>query len=925
MIGMIHPVRRHFQLAALTSICCLLTALTPASGQETQRQLLSGPDAENPVAWEFRCSYLPPADADKAAPAGEKKGKSRKPKSPAEAIKELPWTQIDVPACWELKGFGKLRYGFDDKKEEPILGQYRKHFTVPADWQGKRIFVVFDGVMTDATVKVNGNSAGPVHQGAFYRFKYDITRHLKVGADNVLEVSVQDRSENDSVNAAERTADYWVFGGIYRPVWLQAEPEQYVDRVAIDARADGAFSMDFFTGGEGKADAVAVSLMDPRGKAVGEPVTVPLSAKRVTTTLAQPETWSAETPVLYTALIQLKQGTTVLHEMRQRFGFRTVEIRLGEGLFVNGHRVLLRGICHHVAWPTLGRASSPRIAKLDLDLIQEMNANAVRMTHYPPDQELLEMCDERGLYVLDELGGWHGRYETDIGTQLLKEMLARDVNHPSILMWDNGNEGGWNTRLDSLFTKLDPQKRQVVHPWAKLGDLNTFHYPDYKQLIKLLSGSDDLKEVVMPTEFLHGLYDGGHGAGLEDYWQAMRAAKNSAGGFLWVFADEGIQRPSQQEVDVNGNFAPDGIVGPYRQKEGSFSTIREIWSPVRIPRALPEDFRGALTVENRYEVTNLNRCSFHWEVRRFASLPAHGRPAIPAATLATGDAQGPMVEPGQTGTLQLNLPTDCLEQNPDALSITVKDYQGRELWTQVYPLQPQNYYSPVGIPVDITTENGTDVLKTETATLHVQSGTNSLLGVTVGDKDFSLRSGPLANARWTALNSGWFRLDYTVNPAEQKDLPGVAFDYPEDKMLKKTWLGDGPFRVWKNRQVGGTLGVWETAVNKTATGYQEWNYPEFAGYFSGVRWLRLTTMEGVLTLAIPDQGKFVRIGTPAFPDAALTGKVGINFPQGNIAVVGDLPAIGNKFHTADQTGPQATTPLATQPYTGTVFLKFESP
>jgi beta-galactosidase/beta-glucuronidase len=128
-------------------------------------------------------------------------------------------------------------------------------FNVPADWQGKRVFIVFEGVMTDASVKVNGTQAGPVHQGAFYRFKYDITGLLKFGEENLLEVSVSDKSANDSVNGAERYADFWVFGGIFRPVWLQAEPAQFVDRVAIDARADGSFAMDYFLGGEnGRAD-----------------------------------------------------------------------------------------------------------------------------------------------------------------------------------------------------------------------------------------------------------------------------------------------------------------------------------------------------------------------------------------------------------------------------------------------------------------------------------------------------------------------------------------------------------------------------------------------------------------------------------------------------------------------------------------------
>ena len=124
-----------------------------------------------------------------------------------------------------------------------------------------------------------------------------------------------------------------IFGssaGFSGPVWLQAEPAQFVDRVAIDARADGAFTLDYYLGGEGQADAVDVTLLDARGKPVGEPVSVPVAAGRVSTKLSAPTLWTAETPALYTAVVRLKQGATVLHELKQRFGFRTIEVAFRE-------------------------------------------------------------------------------------------------------------------------------------------------------------------------------------------------------------------------------------------------------------------------------------------------------------------------------------------------------------------------------------------------------------------------------------------------------------------------------------------------------------------------------------------------------------------------------------------------------------------
>ena len=640
-----HPVpSRLVMFAGMLWLACEVAGLAPATAQETTRQYLSGHDGEHTVPWDFICYD------------GRNSG---------------VWTNIAVPSCWELQGFGKFRYGLEDKPYTAIHADYRHHFHVPAGWQGRRIFIVFEGVMTDAAVKVNGVAAGPVHQGAFYRFKYDITPLLKIGGENLLEVSVSDKSADNSVNSAERYADFWVFGGIFRPVWLQAEPAQFVDRVAIDARADGAFTLDYNLGGEGQADAVGVTLLDARGKPLGGPVSVPVAAGHVSTKLSAPTLWTAETPALYTAVVRLKQGATVLHELKRRFGFRTIEEVPGEGLLINGRRVRLRGICHHVAWPTLGRSSSDRIAALDVDLIQDMNMDAVRMSHYPPDEEFLNLCDEKGLYVLDELTGWQHKYDTDVGRQHVREMISRDVNHPSIIIWDNGNEGGWNTNLDADFGELDPQHRAVNHPWAKFGNINDPHYPDYASLVRGLAGS----AVYMPTEFLHGLYDGGHGAGLDDYWNAMLGSKVSAGGFLWVFADEGVVRnDSTNTMDVKGNWAPDGILGPFREQEASYYTVRQIWSPVQLPTELPADFNDTLPVENRYEFTSLAHCQFTWQLRRFG-------PAAGFETMAKGAIPSPQVAPGQSGQLKLALPADW--KKAGALAVTVRNPQGHELWTWV--------------------------------------------------------------------------------------------------------------------------------------------------------------------------------------------------------------------------------------------------
>jgi beta-galactosidase/beta-glucuronidase len=208
----------------------LLAVACRVFGAQIETLYLSGRGSDDAVAWDFFCTK------------GRNSG---------------VWTKIPVPSCWELQGFGAYEYGVmirpsDGQPNRPPLadeqGLYRHEFTVPAAWRGRAVRIVFEGVMTDTEVNINGQTAGPVHQGGFYQFKYDLTDKLRFDAPNLLEVTVSKRSANDSVNRAERYADYWNFGGIFRPVKLEALPAQFIDRVAIDAKADGSFSADVFLG-----------------------------------------------------------------------------------------------------------------------------------------------------------------------------------------------------------------------------------------------------------------------------------------------------------------------------------------------------------------------------------------------------------------------------------------------------------------------------------------------------------------------------------------------------------------------------------------------------------------------------------------------------------------------------------------------------
>ena len=240
---------------------------------ETLYKYLSGQGKDDAVEWDFFCTE------------GRKSGQ---------------WMKISVPSQWELQGFGNYNYGHDKNKYRE-QGKYKRVFSVPDSWKAKRIRIVFEGVMTDTEVLINGKPAGPVHQGGFYRFSYDITDLVKEG-ENTLEVNVCKVSANSSIEQAERKADYWVFGGIYRPVYLEALPEEYVEWMSVDAKADGKFLLDVHLWHARQSDNVSAQVFTLDGLPVGKPfsATVEKGAVKVrlSTKIEGPEMWTAEAPDL---------------------------------------------------------------------------------------------------------------------------------------------------------------------------------------------------------------------------------------------------------------------------------------------------------------------------------------------------------------------------------------------------------------------------------------------------------------------------------------------------------------------------------------------------------------------------------------------------------------------------------------------------
>ena len=900
---------------------------------ETQRQYLSGHGCDDMVQWVFQCTD------------GRNSGK---------------WTKIGVPSCWELQGFGTYQYGmrfYGKATPEGIAdekGLYKTDFTLPQEWQGRQIQLVFEAAFTEIHVQINGRKAGNgTYQGGFTRHTIDVSDRVFFGKKmNRLEVEVLKESTNPQVNMAERRADYWNFGGIWRPVFIVSKPTQNIQRVAIDAKADGFFTADVFLNRAVPGSQVCVDIIDANGKKIATSPTYIIAGDKAKAEFRteNPKLWNAEQPNLYTAVFTLKnaEGRT-LHVERQKFGFRTIEYRhtyagnKEDGVFINGQKVIMKGVNRHSFRPESGRTLSKQKNIEDVLLIKSMNMNAVRLSHYPADPEFLDACDSLGLYVECEQPGWHWAHETIVGSQIVEEMVTRDVNHPSIIFWSNGNEGGFNYELEPVFTKFDIQKRVVLYPWANRNGFETKHYRSWGETAEYMRQ----KEIFMPTEFLHGLYDGGHGAGLKDYWKLMMANPRCAGGFLWDLMDQAVVRTDMNGIlDPVGNFGSDGIVGPHMEKEGSFHTIREVWSPVQWKYF----DSGSVTLENCYNFINLKDCKFTYKLLK---MPTYGDKEV--KVIKEGTFESPDVAPGQR--TQFKVP----KADADVFQLTATDPYGQEIFTWGYKLMTR----PGLLNKRTRRENTEQYTYTEDGDkLVVKHGkrqytfskkTGYLMGVSVDGKKLSLSNGPrfvaakrsdrsqdgfynhddkqafqkkteyteyadqgafagftfsdstlvtnyqhgsLDKVTWRFLADGGVYMDARSNFFGVVDLMGICFDYPEQMMKSKTWVGKGPYRVWQNRLEGPQYGLWQNDYNDPIPG-ETWEYPEFKGYFSNVAWMKFNTTEGQFGI----EGLGLKVGVYTPRDGR--DHILYTLPETGIAILNVIPAVRNKVNTTDLNGPSA--------------------
>jgi hypothetical protein len=418
-----------------------------------------------------------------------------------------------------------------------------------------------------------------------------------------------------------------------------------------------------------------------------------------------------------------------------------------------------------------------------------------------------------------------------------------------------------------------------------------------------------------------------------------------------VFSDEGVKHPVTGEIDTAGNQAPDGIVGPYREREGSFYTIKELWSPIQVTR----NADSTLTIQNHYSFTDAKDCAFTWQLRRFYDA---GDPPSGHLVLSEDELEVPSIAPGQSATVPLALPVTGVRT--DALALRVTDPHGRELWTWVWELEsdeegmemPERFGSQ-DLP-QVTIQELSDAFQIDAGELRlrISRDTGLLIGAEQDGQHFSLVNGPrpahgeftlsgleyqsngsnvvitaryegdLDRVVWRIGGDGWVDCEYNYRADGPMEFHGVAFDYPESQVRSKRWLGRGPFRVWQNRLHGGTLDVWQNEYNNTITGYSGWKYPEFKGCFADVRWMHLQTGEGLITLVPGGNEVYVQVLTPEQPPDDLVGQTKFTLPDIGLGLLHAIPPVGTKFKPAGQGGPQGQLAVAEGEYAGSFRLCF---
>lgn len=613
---------------------------------------------------------------------------------PADFYKESynvsKWADMKVPGNWEFNGYGIPMYvntGFGFKKNPPYIdqddsptGAYRREFNIPSDWDGRRVFIHFEAGTNSMYVWVNGQKVGYT-QNSKSPAEFDITPYIRKGK-NTLACEVHKFSDGSYIE----DQDMWRLGGLNRSVYLYSTAQTRILDFFSNADLDksyknGVFSVDVklknYTSSQ-QNQSVDVTIVDAKGKKVfgkSQKETIGASATqdvKFEGTVSSPLKWTAETPNLYTMLITLKDDKgNVIESTSHKIGFRKVEIKDGQ-FFVNGKKIYIKGVNLHEFNTNTGQVVDRETMMRNIQLMKELNINAVRTSHYPQAPLWYKLCDEYGLYLVDEanleshgLGygpdnvsnfpEWHAQHMDRI-----YRLIERDKNHASVITWSLGNEASNGKAFFDMYdwAKQRDASRPVQYEQAYQRDRNSdiicHMYPSWESMKR--DAAKDLGRPYIMCEYAHAM--GNSMGNFQEYWDLMRSSKNMQGGFIWEWYNHGYPTTDEQGRfywayggDLNGynkmndgNFCMDGIISPDQKYLPHTYIVKKVYQNILFEA---KDLnKGIITVVNDFKFTDLTNknYTYKWVLMKNGEAVANGNFEVTVPADSKKD-------------VQLNLPT----------------------------------------------------------------------------------------------------------------------------------------------------------------------------------------------------------------------------------------------------------------------------
>ena len=567
------------------------------------------------------------------------------------------WVAFPVPGLFEINGYGDRIYknigyawGTTFKSNPPYIGEtnnytgsYRRTFDLPADWKGQEVFFHVGSATSNLSVWVNGKFVG-YSEDSKVAAEFNITKYLKPGK-NLIAMQVMRWCDGSYIE----DQDFWRFTGIAREVYLFARPKAHIEDLTmtqdwvVDSRR-GILKFDVKT--TGKAQATAKVIFDD-GQISSE-----IDANHEIY-LNQVKPWTAETPHLYTVLVTLKQGDKVLEVIKQRVGFRHIEIKGGQ-LLVNGQPILIKGADRHEMDPDGGYIVSVERMIQDIKIMKLLNINAVRTCHYPDDPRWYDLCDEYGLYLtaesnLESHGMGYGEGTLAKREDYAKAHIERQEgnvcsfkNHPSIIVWSLGNEAGYGPNFEKAYDWIKaydntrPVQYEQAGHWGKT-DIFCPMYMGYEDCEKY-SKTDNPRPLIQ-CEYAHAM--GNSMGGFKEYWDVIRKNAKYQGGYIWDFVDQGLRDKSRitgKEIFTFGgdygrypasdhNFNCNGIIAPDRRLNPHAHEVRYYYQNIWVTdKGLKE---GKFEVYNENFFKTLDDVEMEWFVGGASGGHHHDNPGRP--------------------------------------------------------------------------------------------------------------------------------------------------------------------------------------------------------------------------------------------------------------------------------------------------------